>query len=131
MQSGTVVRGKGGRLFPQRRNTRYLDTVALFAQAEKVKRKWKTSKNPISLWVVEYRKRPKSKKKAMYPTTRPDVDNWAKGVLDALQFIAYENDSQVVELRLNKLYTEDDSKLHIHVEELLNERLHNRQDERV
>jgi Holliday junction resolvase RusA-like endonuclease len=35
-------------------------------------------------------------------TTKPDLDNLAKGVLDALQHHAFGDDSQVVELRLSK-----------------------------
>ena len=39
---------------------------------------------------------------AAVKTTKPDLDNLAKGVLDALQHHAFGDDSQVVELRLSK-----------------------------
>ena len=40
------------------------------------------------------------------PTGRPDVDNYAKIVMDALNGIAWKDDSQVVELRASKRYGE-------------------------
>ena len=40
------------------------------------------------------------------PTKKPDCDNVAKIILDALNMIAYNDDSQVVELVVNKRYGE-------------------------
>lgn len=39
-----------------------------------------------------------------FPLKKPDVDNIAKVVLDALNGIAYEDDVQVVTLKAHKLY---------------------------
>jgi len=57
-----------------------------------------------------------SKKKALdmrlgiiRPTKKPDTDNIAKIVLDALNNIAYKDDSQVVELTVIKYYAETPS----------------------
>ena len=41
------------------------------------------------------------------PTTKPDCDNIAKAVLDALNHIAYDDDSQVVSLEVQKKYGEE------------------------
>lgn len=41
------------------------------------------------------------------PTVKPDCDNIAKIVLDALNHIAYDDDSQVVSLELQKIYGEE------------------------
>jgi Holliday junction resolvase RusA-like endonuclease len=38
------------------------------------------------------------------PMVKPDTDNIAKGVLDSLNGIAYQDDKQVVELKVNKFY---------------------------
>ena len=38
------------------------------------------------------------------PETKPDIDNVAKAVLDALNGIAFEDDKQVVEIVARKLY---------------------------
>lgn len=63
-----------------------------------------------------YYKIPKSDSKAtkqnklnnkIRPTKKPDCDNVAKVILDALNGVAYKDDSQVVELECNKYYSED------------------------
>ncbi len=50
--------------------------------------------------------KPKSapKKKAIRPITRPDIDNYLKTVMDALNKYAWEDDAQVVELFATKNY---------------------------
>lgn len=40
-------------------------------------------------------------------TKRPDVDNCAKAILDALNEVAYKDDSQIVESRITKHYAVD------------------------
>lgn len=40
------------------------------------------------------------------PTTKPDLDNCAKAVLDALNGVAFYDDSQVVDLTIRKFYGE-------------------------
>ena len=42
----------------------------------------------------------------VHHTKRPDIDNMAKSVLDALNGVAYPDDSQVVCLRIRKGYGE-------------------------
>ena len=44
---------------------------------------------------------------AVVKTTKPDLDNLAKGVLDALQNYAFGDDSRVCELRLSKWIVRD------------------------
>ena len=41
-------------------------------------------------------------------TSKPDVDNLAKAVLDALNGILYEDDSQVVMLAVTKQYAKEE-----------------------
>ena len=45
---------------------------------------------------------------AMCPTKKPDADNIAKIILDAINGIAYHDDSQIVELRVHKEYVDCD-----------------------
>lgn len=42
----------------------------------------------------------------LMPTTKPDLDNLTKTVLDALNGIVYRDDSQVVQLALSKRYSD-------------------------
>lgn len=44
---------------------------------------------------------------AVRPTKKPDVDNLVKSILDALNGVAYKDDSQVVELTIGKIYSEN------------------------
>lgn len=71
---------------------------------------------PIKAYITAYYKIPKktSKKtkeaminKEILPTCKPDADNVLKSILDALNKVAYEDDSQVVEIHFNKFYSED------------------------
>lgn len=64
----------------------------------------------------------KTKKAAMasgeiLPDKKPDIDNIAKAVLDALNGVAYRDDTQVVELQMRKKYS-DRPRLEICIEEL-------------
>lgn len=42
------------------------------------------------------------------PTTRPDVDNYAKSILDGMSGVAFEDDSSILDLRVKKKYAEKD-----------------------
>ncbi|EOU1465279.1 RusA family crossover junction endodeoxyribonuclease [Clostridium perfringens] len=70
----------------------------------------------IKALIIAYYKIPKSYSKKRVqairdglekPTKKPDADNIAKIILDSLNGIAYKDDSQIVELRVIKRYTED------------------------
>ena len=65
------------------------------------------------------RKREKSDMLAnrILPMKKPDVDNIAKIILDALNKIAYIDDSQVIELIVKKRYSAE-SKVTVHIEEI-------------
>ncbi len=41
------------------------------------------------------------------PTTKPDLDNCAKSILDALNKIAFADDAQIVSLNITKIYDEE------------------------
>lgn len=42
----------------------------------------------------------------LLPAKKPDIDNIAKAVLDALNSVAYRDDTQIVELQIRKQYSE-------------------------
>ena len=70
---------------------------------------------PIQLFVDVYRPTPKAlqtkPKQALIeagelrPTSKPDVDNYVKGVKDGLHKVIWHDDSQVVELTVRKFYS--------------------------
>ena len=53
------------------------------------------------------------------PTVKPDCDNIAKAVCDALNKIAYDDDSQITVLSVLKLYTTEEPRLEITIRECL------------
>ncbi len=64
---------------------------------------------PVSIRIVCWFGRPKSHSKrrrqqAEPKTTKPDLDNIAKAILDALNEIAYDDDGQVYRLTVEKWY---------------------------
>ena len=60
-------------------------------------------KGAISVTIVFFMKKPKTVTRE-YPTIRPDVDNLCKATLDALNDIAYDDDSQIIEINASKKY---------------------------
>jgi len=70
---------------------------------------------PIDMWITVYFDVPKSTTKAnkieikegrLLPTKKPDADNIAKSICDALNGVAYADDKQIVCLTVQKRYTE-------------------------
>lgn len=52
-------------------------------------------------------------------TKRPDVDNCAKAILDALNEVAYKDDAQIVESRITKHYAIDgEARAEVQLEEV-------------
>lgn len=66
--------------------------VALFGKDE-----------PLWLEATFYRSRPKSVKRRL-PTCKPDWDNYAKLLTDALETFLYNNDSQITTATIKKRY---------------------------
>lgn len=64
---------------------------------------------PVALSVRIALKRPKSARKRAAPTTKPDIDNVAKAILDALNGIAFVDDARVTRLCISKIYDDADS----------------------
>ena len=60
---------------------------------------------PVLVELDFYLEKPKSAPKARQcPTKKPDVDKLARAALDALSGVAFEDDSQVVDLHVRKHY---------------------------
>ncbi|EOU1577584.1 RusA family crossover junction endodeoxyribonuclease [Clostridium perfringens] len=74
----------------------------------------------IKALIIAYYKIPKSYSKKRVqairdglekPTKKPDADNIGKIILDSLNGVAYKDDSQIVDIRIIKKYTEDDERI--------------------
>ena len=78
---------------------------------------------PLVMQLVFLMPRPKSlPKKITRHIKKPDVDNLAKSIKDALQGIIYKSDSQIFALILNKQYTTDECGVDVRIEEVSHER---------
>lgn len=81
---------------------------------------------PVKIEIVAFFAPPKSARKKdkiemlanrILPEKKPDCDNIAKIILDALNKIAYIDDSQVIELVVKKRYSAE-AKVIVHIEEI-------------
>ncbi|RYZ80693.1 MAG: RusA family crossover junction endodeoxyribonuclease, partial [Proteobacteria bacterium] len=54
-----------------------------------------------------YRSRPKSDRKSVWPAKKPDWDNYAKAIGDALTGILWVDDGRIVDGRVIKLFADD------------------------
>lgn len=81
--------------------------------------------NRIHMQIISYFKLPHNSSKTVKsqmldgtisPTKKPDIDNIAKIVLDALNKMAFKDDNQITKIELEKKYAEKE-KLYIKIEE--------------
>ena len=115
---------KSGHVFTPVKTVNYESLVALsYQNADGVN----FEDAPVSVYILATFPIPKStsKKKLsdiirekVFPTKKPDCDNIAKAVCDALNGVAWRDDSQVVELSVAKRYTQYQPTVHVTIEEL-------------
>lgn len=98
------------RMYDPKKSSDYKDYVRLAASEHAPE---KLIEGPVALQLRVYKPIPKSfsgKKAAraeageLRPTSKPDVDNYVKGIKDALKGVIWKDDSQVVELSAGKYY---------------------------
>lgn len=99
------------RTYDPKKSRNYKDYVRNVAKTIKRKHLFETA---IVMRIDVYKQVPKSwsikrqisaDQKRIRPTGRPDVDNYAKAIKDALSGIAYTDDALVVELTVRKYYS--------------------------
>lgn len=61
---------------------------------------------PLRIEATFFRSKPKKPKNKVFPVTKPDWDNYAKLLTDALEKFAYDNDSQIVTAIIKKRYVD-------------------------
>ena len=112
------------RMYDPKKSRDYKNYIRLAASEHKPE---KILEGPLSMKVTIYRPSLKSfsKKKALLaesgqirPITKPDVDNYIKGIKDALKSVIWKDDSQVVELHASKYYSQN-PRIEIEIKELL------------
>lgn len=105
------VRGRHARVYDPGNADNWKRTVAIYAKPNRLK---EPLLGPIEMELEFFLQRPKShfgskglKASApLWPTSRPDVDNLAKAVMDALKdTVLYRDDAQIVSLLVQKRYS--------------------------
>ena len=114
---------KQGRVYDDPRNGPNKDAIVIAARLAGVK----IIDGPVSMILYFRIPRPKSHYRTgkyshilkdsapSFVLTKPDIDNYAKLVLDAMNGIAYNDDCQVVDLEVRKLYA-DNGDEHTYIE---------------
>ena len=69
-------------------------------------------RGPLAVAMTFYLPRPKRSKRE-YPSVRPDIDNYCKAVMDALNGMIWQDDGQIVQLEASKRYGEPRAEIEI------------------
>lgn len=106
--------GKGIRMYDPKKSVEYKDIISSLAKEQYAGKPIEYI--PLKMDLRFYRMIPKSvsnKRRKLKengeirPVVKPDVDNYSKAILDALNGILYKDDSQIVELNVSKYYSDD------------------------
>lgn len=106
--------GKGIRLYDPPKSKAYKQVVGLKGRAHMARNHLEAHTEPLRVTLGFYFKPPKSytkkrlkaiESKRELHVKKPDSDNLAKAVTDALNTICYKDDSQIVELIIRKEYS--------------------------
>jgi Holliday junction resolvase RusA-like endonuclease len=84
------------------------------------------SESPTKVKITAFFNKPKITKKQeslgltkdKYPCKKPDSDNIAKSILDALNGVAFYDDSYVIDLQVIKMYDEAEERVMVEIWEL-------------
>lgn len=104
--------GKGARAFDPPKSAQFKQAIKLMAHKQ-LPLRYEPISEPIRVVMTFYRPLPKNLTKlnreafeqgVLYPRTRPDIDNYVKGLLDALSGIVYTDDNIIVQIIADKKY---------------------------
>lgn len=74
-------------------------------------------KTPLKIYIVIHKLPPKSWSKIkteraingeIQPAVKPDIDNYAKSILDGCDNVVFKDDNQIIELNIKKIYSTED-----------------------
>lgn len=103
-----TVMGKHVKAYDPAKSKKYKMQLKKTAWRIMIHNIWQRIDNaPISMNLIFVLPRPKRPKNKDYHITKPDLDNLVKAVKDALNGIAYADDSQITELKATKRYCQD------------------------
>ena len=109
---------KSGHTYTPDETTSYRNWVKQCFVTENKDKEWFYEEGPLEVKINIFFEIPKSYPKwkvdaihdyKYFPKKKPDCDNIAKGILDALNKIAFKDDSQVIDLTVHKQFVRDGS----------------------
>lgn len=108
-----VARGKFVRMYTPEKTATYESTVALSASEAMGNKAPMDGPLAVVMRIAlpvptswSNRKKAQALDGIVLPTTKPDADNVVKGVFDAINGVVWRDDTQVVDLRVIKRYSE-------------------------
>lgn len=111
----TVKRGNFVHSYTPEKTVLYENLIKTLAIEEMKKKEIDMMTGAVNIWIRAYFEIPKSTSKKrreeminfdILPCKKPDLDNIAKTVADALNGIVYNDDSQICEISMTKVYGE-------------------------
>lgn len=94
------------------------EMYAMYARAA-LPHGWEPMKGPVRLYVAFRFGTDERRKEGRWKTTRPDTDNMAKALKDAMNGIVYADDSQVASEQYDKYWVRRESAgIHVRIEEM-------------
>ena len=90
------------------------ENLVKYTYIQETSLKWQ-NKEPLEMEIIARYEVPKATNKTnrakmlqglLYPTKKPDADNVAKIICDALNNVAYSDDAQIIKLTITKEYSE-------------------------
>lgn len=108
-------RNKGGNVitFTPQKTREYEQSVQALAQVAMMNRT--ILEGPVKVCITAFFNH---KSNTGWHTSRPDLDNIAKAILDGLNGIIYVDDNQVAQIVASKKYDEGEERVEVTVEEL-------------
>lgn len=106
--------GKWGAYYPKE-HLKILDETVVYLKDTSAMMRWEKTEAPVKITIVSVCKAPARLKKQviiagkrLFKPTKPDIDNYAKFVLDAITKAGniWKDDNQVVELVQRKFYAQ-------------------------
>lgn len=95
-----------GWAYTPKKTVDFENSVKFLAQAQWNRPQWG---GPISMSITFVLPRPKARRKDLWVSVRPDLDNYIKAIMDALgKAQIYQDDGQICELYATKRYETED-----------------------
>lgn len=96
---------KAGHCYTPTKTSLFEKEIRILAAQQMRLNSFRILTGPITAVVTFYIKKPQ-KLTRQFPATKPDLDNLIKGVFDALNGIAWDDDAQVCRIECEKVYGE-------------------------